>query len=139
MPKIEIDVDHILTSAVALEIEPGDHLLVMNGVVIGMVEKRGRRLAATTNGTTPPEPEAPKRRNRPTFFPPATIMDVLRKHDGAPMSSSQIIDAMSKDRTEPFPERDRKQIAKIARQLRAERKIGVVDEAERFPRYRLLP
>ena len=40
MVKIEIDVDQILTSAVSLEIEPGDRLLVMNGVIIGAVERR---------------------------------------------------------------------------------------------------
>lgn len=44
MPKIEVEVDQILTSAVAIDgIEPGDRLMVMNGVIIGLVERRAVR------------------------------------------------------------------------------------------------
>ena len=40
MPKIELEVDQVLTTAVALDIEPGDKLIVVNGVIVGMIERR---------------------------------------------------------------------------------------------------
>jgi hypothetical protein len=139
MPKIEIDVDHILTSAVALEIEPGDHLLVMNGVVIGMVEKRARKPTLTIDAK-PAEAEKRKRQKptKPTYFPPADIMDVLRKYE-RPMLVREVIEVMESERDEPFPERDRKEITKVLHHLHEQRKVGVMNEGDRYRKYRLMP
>lgn len=59
MPRIEIDVDQILTSAVSLEIDPGDKVLVMNGVIIGVVGKSAIRQppSKTKPAFAPPEPD----------------------------------------------------------------------------------
>jgi hypothetical protein len=62
MPKIEVEVDQILTSAVAIDgIEPGDRLMVMNGVIIGLVERRAVRPPAPSPSpviaTPPDEPD----------------------------------------------------------------------------------
>lgn len=140
MPKIEIDVDHILTSAVALEIEPGDHLLVMNGVVIGMVEKRARKPTLTIEAK--PDDEAPQKR-APRMPPPENltttdIMDTLRRFE-IPMTTKQIIDTLAAQRKETFPESHRRHIANLIRHLHDQRKIGKTEEDLRFPKYRLLP
>ena len=59
MPKIEIDVDQILQCVVSLEIEPGDRLLVMGGVVIGCVERTARHVAPKPPNGTPTTPALP--------------------------------------------------------------------------------
>jgi hypothetical protein len=58
MPRIEIDVDQILTSAVSIEVDPGDQVLVMNGVIIGVVGKQAVKRApvVTRPALAPPEP-----------------------------------------------------------------------------------
>ncbi len=40
MPKVEMNVDQILTSVVAVAIEPGDKLLVMGNMLVGIIERR---------------------------------------------------------------------------------------------------
>lgn len=77
MPKIEIEVDQILTSAVAIEeIEPGDRLMVMNGVVIGVVDRTAVR-APPRSVATPP-----------VATPPAASLDerivaLIQAHQGS--------------------------------------------------------
>lgn len=69
MPRIEIDVDQILTSAVSLEIDPGDKVLVMSGVIIGVVGKQAIRQAPveTAPALAPAEREEPASRGRVTL------------------------------------------------------------------------
>jgi hypothetical protein len=57
MVKVEVDVDQVLTVAVHLELEPGDKVLVMNGLVIGMVE--ARKTGTIVVPVVPPPPAAP--------------------------------------------------------------------------------
>lgn len=45
MPKVEIDVDQILTCAVALRVEPGDKLAVWNGAIVGIAQKAAALIA----------------------------------------------------------------------------------------------
>jgi hypothetical protein len=40
MAKVEIDVDQVIVSAVSLDLDPGDKVLVMNGVIVGIMEKK---------------------------------------------------------------------------------------------------
>lgn len=59
MPKIEIDVDQVLTCAVHLEADPGDRLVVMGGVVVGVIGKQSVGavvLAERRPALAPPEP-----------------------------------------------------------------------------------
>jgi hypothetical protein len=73
MPKIEIDVDQILTSAVHMEVEPGDRLVVMGGVVVGVIGKASVR-AVVADQRPPaalPPPDAPPPDAPPPDAPPS--------------------------------------------------------------------
>lgn len=132
MVKVEIEVDQVLTSAVALECEPGDKVLVMNGVIIGMVEGRHPRRPVEVKA---PAPAAPKR-------------DPERLVSRGDRAVEQRVVALLKDA--PLT------AGKIAQRLRAEnggrrlmirelligmRGRGVIEAVnrDRFPPYRLVP
>jgi hypothetical protein len=40
MAKVEVDVDQVIVSAVSIDLDPGDKVLVMNGVIVGIMEKK---------------------------------------------------------------------------------------------------
>lgn len=129
MPKIEIDVDQVLTAAVALEIEPGDRVFVMNGLVVGLVEKPKLRPEVAVMPEPPtPMPVARKPRTSRAVDPMA-VTSVLR--DGA-MNARAIGNRLELDK------RGREHLKTCLRKLRDQHVVVAVD-ATRFPRLQLNP
>lgn len=128
MPKIEIDVDQILTCAVAIEAEVGDRVLVMNGVIIGMVERRKPLVV--------PPPPPPRTQIDPAdMTTPETrrlldeqILAVLRRE--GPATTRRIGDSLG------LPLGQRGLVKKRIAELRQTHTI-VADNASLRPAYRL--
>lgn len=84
MVKVEIEVDHVLTVGVHLEdLEPGDRLLVMNGLVVASIGKAQVRVAKTPE----PTPPAPSKPNRTWIDYEPRLLAMLR---GKPMTTTQM-------------------------------------------------
>jgi hypothetical protein len=121
--KIEIEVDQVLTAAVALELDPGDKVLVMNGVIIGMVEKHN------VKGAPPPVLHR-KAKVISKFDDKATqrIIELLRNNE---LTAHEIGVYLKRDNNGI-----RLAVGKIISHLR-ERKIIEAADDGRFPIYRL--
>jgi hypothetical protein len=120
--KIEIEVDQVLTAAVALELEPGDKVLVMNGVIIGMVEKQNVKGAPVLHQ---------KAKVISKFDDKATqrIIELLRNNE---LTAHEIGVYLKRDNNGI-----RLAVGKIISHLR-ERKIIEAADDGRFPIYRLV-
>jgi hypothetical protein len=135
MVKVEIDVDQVLTSAVALEVEPGDRLLVMNGVVIGMIEKRGPRHDAEVQpAPPPPKPngtyQTTERGRLSAFDTGATnrIIELLRQR---PMTAQALATQLRIESGNPALN-----VRDLMVSLRHRQMIEAIDTDKRRPRYR---
>lgn len=128
MPKIEIDVDQVLTCAVFLEeLRPGDRLLVMNGVVIGMIEPHGRAAAAPlVAAVTVASAPAPVATPAPVAL--REQVKALIAHHG-PISGRQISKRVANGAQGA-------RVAQALKRLRDAGEIAAVTQ-ERFPAYRL--
>lgn len=120
--KIEIEVDQVLTAAVALELDPGDKVLVMNGVIIGMVEKQNVKVAPVLHQ---------KAKVISKFDDKATqrIIELLRNNE---LTAHEIGVYLKRDNNGI-----RLAVGKIISHLR-ERKIIEAADDGRFPIYRLV-
>jgi hypothetical protein len=120
--KIEIEVDQVLTAAVALELDPGDKVLVMNGVIIGMVEKQNVKVAPVLHQ---------KAKVISRFDDKATqrIIELLRNNE---LTAHEIGVYLKRDNNGI-----RLAVGKIISHLR-ERKIIEAADDGRFPIYRLV-
>jgi hypothetical protein len=120
--KIEIEVDQVLTAAVALELDPGDKVLVMNGIIIGMVEKQNVKVAPVLHQ---------KAKVISRFDDKATqrIIELLRNNE---LTAHEIGVYLKRDNNGI-----RLAVGKIISHLR-ERKIIEAADDGRFPIYRLV-
>lgn len=135
MPKIEIEVDQVLTAAVALEIEPGDRVFVMNGLVVGLVERPRLRMPEpmVMSEPAPVGPPAPSPAIRKSFAASKVdnlmVTTVLR--DGA-ATSRAIADQLRLDKA------GRYRLKSCLHKL-LEQDVIVKADNTRFPAFQLNP
>lgn len=71
MPKVEVEVDQVLTVATAFSARPGDKLLIMHGVVVGALPMPDRQVMEKV--IQPTAPTTPGRKKR------EEVLAVLRR------------------------------------------------------------
>ena len=127
MPRIEIEVDQILTSAVGIDIDAGDKVLVMNGVIIGVVGKQAIKPApvATKPALPPPEPEPEILPLRDTVILQRKILESIRLN--GPLTGRQVAATIDGNMGG----------GKVGNALKSLRDRGVIraTSASRFPAY----
>lgn len=137
MPKIEIDVDQILTCAMPIEAEAGDKLFVMNGMVIGLVERSAVKPKLVHSRPHTPaaraDSHAPKRQpsqneGQGVYFTEAIAIEELRRH--GPATVREIGDRLNLTR---------EQRARLGYVLRKAVDAGeATHDGASYPRYRVV-
>jgi hypothetical protein len=127
MAKVEVDVDQVITSAVSIDLDPGDKVLVMNGVIVGIMEKK-RKL-----DREPPELRPAPKPDRIVVTNNAIIRnEIMQLLEGRELNAHQI----GKELERSY-DGQRISIGPLLKLMRDQKFIVAVNPEKRKPLYRL--